>query len=376
MNCPSSDQLKALCDGTIAECEADQLFEHIRECSACEGSLDAIEVTATNDFRRRILEAARSGPYCDEPQLSVALSLIRDRHPEPMMAARFIDSFPFDLGAELCLVKEISAGGVGTVFEARETSSQRRCAVKMLNVDHLSQTSRRRFLREIQLLLSLDHPNIISILKYGHWNGVPYLVTEHIEGDSLAERIRANGPLRVADALRYALQAANGLRYAHSKSIIHRDLSPANLLVDPDEMVRIIDLGLAKALRGRASAHALREDLTPDGIAAGTRPYMSPEQLEGLSNADERSDVYSLGATLAYLLTGSAFGKARLLNESPSAIRQAGGTEPAVEGAQALPDCVKPVLQQMLAEEPARRYQTMDAVALALAETLQAVLGA
>lgn len=358
MDCLNGEQLNALCDGTIEELAADRLFEHIRNCPSCEDSLLAIEMRATDGFRRRILRAARSEPFCDEPQLTAALTLIR----EAPVASRRIDAFPFQLAKGLRLVDEISSGGVGTVFEAVEAQDEQRCAVKMLNADHLSRPARRRFEREIRLLQSLDHPHIVGIRRYGEWSGIPYLVTDYIDGENLATRVRHEGPLETATALRYALQAAKGLQHAHSRSIIHRDLTPTNLLVDADDMVRIVDLGLAKALNNDASDLAgVFDDLTPRGVGAGTRPYMSPEQLEGLSNADHRSDIYSLGATLCFLLTGSARGRGQLLG--PPSGDQQNNRRGQFEG---VPESVRAVLRRMLAEKPEARYESMDEVVEAL----------
>ncbi len=366
MNCLNDEQLHALCNGTVEELVAEELFEHIRSCPTCEELLNEIEAGAINDFRRQILKAARCEPFCDEPQLTVALTMIRDTH----VAPRTIDGFPFDLTRDLSLTREVSSGGVGTVFDAVELPSHQRCAVKMLNVGHRNGPARQRFEREVRVLQSLDHPNIVCIRRVGEWEGVPYLVTEYIDGENLATIVHHNGPFKTNDALRYARQVAQGLRYAHHKSIVHRDLTPANLLLDADDVVKIVDLGLAKVLRNDVAriTDALYEDLTPRGVGAGTRPFMSPEQLEGLSNADERSDIYSLGATLCFLLSGSARGAGQLLGRPSS---DANGDGRKDFDATQIPESVRIVLRKMLEKQASDRYQTMDAVVAALSDVFE-----
>jgi serine/threonine-protein kinase len=196
----------------------------------------------------------------------------------------------------------IGRGGNGIVFKARHSLlPQRLVALKTLdNRDlHRGEEALTRFRREIDIVTRLDHPNIVRALDVLSTRTQLYLVLEFIEGQDLAARVRERGPLPVAEAVGYAVQAARGLAYAHRKGVVHRDLKPANLLCTTEGVVKITDLGLARVCQQEPDP-----DLSLKGLCVGTPEFMAPEQAEDASQADARSDLYALGATLFHLLTG------------------------------------------------------------------------
>jgi eukaryotic-like serine/threonine-protein kinase len=205
------------------------------------------------------------------------------------------------------IVGQIGAGGMGEVYRARDTALRREVALKVLPPLFAADPDRRaRFAREAQLLATLNHPNIAAIYGLEKSGDASALVLELVEGPTLAERI-ATGPLRFDDALHIATQVADALEAAHEKGIVHRDLKPANIKLRPDGTVKVLDFGLAKALRDEVSADvSASPTLTamPSrlGVIVGTAAYMSPEQAKGRP-IDKRADVWAFGCVLFEMLT-------------------------------------------------------------------------
>jgi len=208
----------------------------------------------------------------------------------------------------------LGAGGMGEVWRARDTRLQREVALKILPEAFARDADRlARFTREAHVLASLNHPNIAAIYSFEEIDGVRFLVLELVSGETLKQRI-ARAPVPLDEALRFALQIADALEAAHTRGILHRDLKPANVNVTPDQKIKLLDFGLAKAFAiGTASpdiSHSptLDADPTHQGVVLGTASYMSPEQARSRA-LDVRSDLWSFGCVLYEMLAGKkAFG--------------------------------------------------------------------
>jgi serine/threonine protein kinase/Tol biopolymer transport system component len=207
------------------------------------------------------------------------------------------------------ITAELGRGGMGEVYQAKDTKLGRDVAIKVLPEEFARDTDRvARFQREAKLLASLNHPNIAAIYGLEESEGTHFLVMELIEGDTLRDRIKS-GPIPVEEALKLALQMAEALEAAHEKGVIHRDLKPANIKVTPDGKVKILDFGLAKAYAGDqgnislADSPTISAAATQQGVILGTAAYMSPEQAKGKS-VDKRADIWAFGVVLFEMLTG------------------------------------------------------------------------
>ncbi|MDR0871151.1 MAG: serine/threonine protein kinase, partial [Planctomycetaceae bacterium] len=270
------------------------------------------------------------------------------------------------------IIEELGHGGMGIVYKAKQKLLNQTVAIKVLSQTLLNDRQAvGRFRREMQLIGSLNHPNIVRALNAGETAGTHYLVMEFIDGFTLAAGLAPPGgtssaanTAAVCEAIR---QAALGLQYANEFGLIHRDIKPANLMLDGAGTVKILDLGLGKFIsEHRASEESV--SLTQAGATLGTVDYMSPEQCENAETADIRSDIYSLGCTLYYLLTGAApYSGSKYDSARKKLMAHIVGGIPDVRKINPdVPDALQAVLEKMLAKEPADRYQTPQKVAEAL----------
>jgi serine/threonine protein kinase/Tol biopolymer transport system component len=262
------------------------------------------------------------------------------------------------------ILAPLGAGSMGEVYRARDTRLDREVAIKVL--PHLVSTEPDRLARfetEARAAAALNHPNILAVYQMGTYFGVPYLVTELLEGATLTETIR-RAPLPLRKAIDYAVQIARGLAAAHEKGIVHRDLKPDNLFVTKDGRVKILDFGLAKVMQPKESVSTSAPTVTLAGVALGTVGYMSPEQVRGLGT-DHRSDIFALGAILYEMVMGKpTFGRptsadtmSAILNEEPPSLSQLSPNTPAA---------VERVVRRCLEKNPEQRFQSASDLAFAL----------
>ena len=204
------------------------------------------------------------------------------------------------------LLDKIGAGGGGMVFKAQHRRMKRLVAVKVLPKTAKDPNLVTRFRREVEAAAKLTHPNIVAAHDADEFNGTNFLVMEFVDGKDLAQLVKTNGPLPVDKALDYILQATRGLEHAHAQGIVHRDIKPANLLLDKQGTVKILDMGLARIQEVAKPSLPIEEQaaLTDMGDLMGTVDFMSPEQALDSRQANHLSDLYSLGGTLYFLLTG------------------------------------------------------------------------
>ena len=255
------------------------------------------------------------------------------------------------------LLEQIGAGGMGQVFKAEHRRMHRMVAIKLLPPAMTKDNAAiARFEREVTAAAKLRHPNIVASDDADCANGVHFLVMECVEGSDLCAVVKKNGPFPVAQAINYVLQAARGLEFAHNEGVVHRDIKPANLLLDKKGTVKILDMGLAR-LYGDGGGPQQAE-LTSTGTIMGTVDYMSPEQALDTKTADARADIYALGCSLHYLLTGKATYDGDTLMKKLIAHRE--HPVPSLRSARAeVPESVERIFKKMIAKKVEDRYQTM-----------------
>ncbi len=295
--------------------------------------------------------------------LSLARSLtaagkLTDFQAEALLERKFEDLV---LGNYEVLAR-LGTGGMGTVFKARHRRMKREVAIKLM-ARSIAQDSTflQRFQREVETVARLSHPNIVMAFDADESESGPFLVMEFVNGRDLDTRVQERGPLPLREAVEDILQAARGLGYAHSQGIVHRDIKPANLLRDESGVVKVADLGLARLNDSLTQPAEKPGSLTQAGSVVGTMDFMAPEQAEDSTTIDSRADVYSLGCTLYFLLTGQP----PYVGASLMAILIKHRTAPIPSLAAARPDApaaLDALFRSMLAKQPGDRCPSMTEV--------------
>jgi len=269
--------------------------------------------------------------------------------------------------------EKIGEGRMGEVYRAHDTKLKRDVALKILPQVFAQDAQRMaRFEREAQVLASLNHANIAQIHGLEETDGTKALVLELVEGETLQEQI-GRGPIPVDEALKIALQIAEGLEAAHEKGIIHRDLKPANIKITPEGEVKILDFGLAKALEEETSvsdtSHSptLTQAATQAGVILGTASYMSPEQARGKA-VDKRADIWAFGVVLIEMATGErVFGGEDVSEVMASVIKD----EPDWKQLSAMHPGIQRLLKRCLQKEPKSRLRDIGDARIEIEEALE-----
>jgi serine/threonine protein kinase len=362
---PSSDVLQAFALGRLNDNTATVVISHLESCPDC---CKIVAAFSGDDFLDR-LRGAHGPSSTPAPPKSLADASVGSKPPLPTLPAQ--NSIP-NLPAELAnnsqyeILRELGRGGMGVVYLARNRLMDRLEVLKVVNKSLLDRPGAvERFLREIRSAAKLSHANIVTAHHALQVGELLAFAMEYIEGQDLASVVKTQGPLPVAYACYYVQQAALGLQHASEKGMVHRDIKPQNLILARDgrkHIVKVLDFGLAKVMREKSEDTGL----TAEGAMLGTPDYIAPEQSLDAAKADIRADIYSLGCTLYYLLSGrppfsaSSLG-AILMAHNTQEARPLNLLRPEV------PEELAAVVRKMMAKSPAKRYQTPLEVVQALA---------
>ena len=362
------DCLRLLLDDALREPLADKVAEHVAECSECRHELESLAARpewwsqACDNVRVILADPAAYSSSDDQT------------HPLPESDESFETDFAVDflspsdnpamLGRldDYDILEVIGQGGMGIVLKGYQRELNRYVAVKVL-APHLAQSAaaRRRFEREAQATAAVVHPHVMAIHAVAANARLPYLVMPFVACESLQHRLNKQGPLNVNDVLRIGMQTAYGLAAAHAQGLVHRDVKPANILLETSvDRVMLTDFGLARAVDDAT--------LTRTGIIAGTPQYMSPEQANG-DAVDHRSDLFSLGGVLYAMCTGrapfraeSTFGVLNRIREAPP--------RPIREINADIPDWLERIVQKLLSKSPNDRISHATEVGTLLEQCL------
>lgn len=254
------------------------------------------------------------------------------------------------------LIDTIGSGGMGRVYRAEHRTMNRQVALKILSQEIAGRpTILQQFFAEIRAVAKLMHPNIVTAFDAGTAsNGMHYLVMELVDGDMLSARVRGQGPLPPGLAISILEQAGQALAYAHKQDIVHRDIKPSNMMLTRDGVLKILDFGLA-----RISSNAKLETTSPNKrVFMGTAEYMSPEQIQNPDDVDARSDLYSLGASLFYLLTGKPMFTGEKMQIARAQLHET--PKPLFVVRSDIDLRLDSVFQRLVAKNPAERYSSAD----------------
>lgn len=353
---PDRDDLKAFGLGKLAPGSAATIQSHVETCLDCRR---VVAESSGDSFLGR-LRAVQSGGT-PLPQKSLD-------HPTPSLAST--GEIPPELAAlsQYEGIQPIGEGGMGVVYRARNNLMDRMEVLKVVNRSLLKRTgAAERFLREIQAAAKLQHPNVVAAYTALQLGELLVFSMEYVPGHELGKLVKSRGPLPPKNAAYYAQQVAHGLQHAHEKGMIHRDIKPANLMlsIDPSKkrhLIKILDFGLAKA----SSERGFDAGLTGENRMLGTPDYIAPEQILDAQSADIRADIYSLGCTIYYLLTGEPPFHASNLYDLLRQHREV-DARPLNLVRPDVPVELADVVAKMMTKDPAKRFQTPADAAKALA---------
>ena len=341
---PTPQVLAAFVDGRLAAPDATSVEAHVAVCSTC---CQVLSETPGDRLVALARAAYESPAEADIPEVPIELQ----NHPRYQV------------------LEVIGKGGMGVVFRAEHRMMQRSVALKVINRKFTSnRTAIERFQQEVRSAAKLTHPNIVAAHDAEQAGELHFLVMEFVEGKNLAQWVQRRGVLTVVQACNAIRQVCLGLQHAHDHGMIHRDIKPQNLMLAKNGKVKILDFGLARLEQPSASVSQTAKtemSLTAEGMLLGTPDFMAPEQAADASSADARSDIYSLGCTLFYLLAGRAPFDAGSFTEMIS-----GGIQRQMTALKSLRSDLSPELNRLIAkmtaQQPEHRFRSAADVADAL----------
>ncbi|QDV50085.1 serine/threonine protein kinase [Gimesia fumaroli] len=341
------------------------------DCDHFLSRLSQVGVLSPDEFAS-VSDSVSSNELSADPR-QLASQLVTEGKLTSYQASALLKGEPELLIDKYLILDLIDVGGMGMVFKAIHRNMNRIVALKMISQQMLaSEEQTRRFKREVRVAATLEHPNIVRAYDADEARGVNFLVMEYVRGDNLSRIVRTSGPLSLSQAVDCIRQAAFGLQHAHERGIVHRDIKPGNLLLDDQGTVKLLDLGLAhiddsirhNSLDGDSTANdsghpfVSRSELTAAGAILGTASFMAPEQSLDAHLVDSRSDIYSLGCTLYYLLTGETPYSGNTIFKVFVQHREAEIPD-LQEKRPDVPDSVAAVYRKMVAKDPDNRFQSM-----------------
>lgn len=274
---------------------------------------------------------------------------------------------PIEPGTKLghFIIKQyIGGGGMGRVFEAIDETLDRRVAIKLLPLQRAKDSNANaRFLNEARSAARLNHENIAQVYYFGEENNIPFIAFEFVEGINVRQWVNEHGPMPVQKAIRYMIQIADALAHAATHGVIHRDVKPSNILLTENETAKLIDMGLARLFLDENQAN---DELTASGVTLGTFDYISPEQAKDPRKSDSRSDIYSLGCTLFFMLAGRPpFPEGTPVQKL---LMHQGEKRPDLHLlVPRIPNEVSNLVQKMMEIDPEKRYQSPGELCVELA---------
>ncbi|QDV62595.1 protein kinase domain-containing protein [Crateriforma conspicua] len=362
---PSPTDLHAFGLGQLPPDEATAIERHISECEPC---CETIADLSSADTFIELLQSADQEPNAQTADhQSGTTNQSSAGVPEPLAQHPRYE-----------IIDLIGKGGMGDVYKARHRKMERTVALKVINRGLVRKAEAvDRFHREVKAAAQLSHPNIVTAYDADHAGDFHFMVMEYVDGVDLSQTVKKRGALPVAEACDYIRQAAIGLQHAHECGMVHRDIKPHNMMVTADGTIKILDFGLASLAPEAIPASdtvAVRSDLTAAGALMGTPDFISPEQATDARSVDIRSDIYSLGATFYFLLSG------RPLFADGSVMEKLKGhaqfePEPLNSLRDDVPTDLAIIISKMIAKDPEERFQTPVEVADALSKFKVAVAG-
>ncbi|HMF16835.1 MAG TPA: protein kinase [Gemmataceae bacterium] len=373
-SCPDRRWWQDFLDGTLSAPEQDGLAKHLDSCPRCLQTLERLTAASRSWPAAVLLQAENE--VAAAPALSRVMQELKAEGSQtgactdPYAASH--DTLPFLQPAEDAahmgrlggyeVIEVIGRGGMGVVLKAFDPALHRLVAIKVLAPQWVpSSAARHRFAREARAMAAVRHDHVVAVYDVDEVNGQPYLVMEYVPGGSLQQRLDETGPLEVKEAVRIGMQTAMGLAAAHAQDLIHRDVKPANILLEHgEERVKLSDFGLARAMDDAS--------LTQSGMISGTPQYMAPEQARGAA-LDHRADLFSLGGVLYAACTGRPPFRApstlavlhRVCEDTPRDVQELNPE---------IPDWLVKIIDTLHAKDPEERFQSAAEVAELLEQHL------